>query len=99
MVTDFELEEGTIKILGVEKLTKLYQISVFFINITEAFPHIWPPHTTRILSSLYIESMCFQEPYIILSINKLLLIYQACNEANNEINNPCCNHAEVNLHP
>lgn len=43
--------------------------------------------------------MRFHEPHIILSTNKLLLIklYQAYKEANNEINNPCCNHSEVSL--
>ena len=38
------------------------------------FPAIILSPATRILSSLYIESMCFHEPHIILSTNKLLLI-------------------------
>ena len=32
MVTDFELEEGIIKVLGIETITKLYQISVFLLT-------------------------------------------------------------------
>ena len=56
MVTDFDLEEGIIKILGSRETHKIISNFSFFINMTEAFP-IWPTHSTRILSSLYIESM------------------------------------------